>query len=184
MSAQNDPGYAVGCRAEAPSQLLMTLLTSISHWALYFPLSESFSPSVSPPTQLIYFPRVAQHRNRCRVDPCCSFFFSSEFLTITPSLTRDKSNGANLSSLAVCSAGRSMGITVNTLYFSCSSRGLFAADAGARQLLSCGRDQGCALPQGDGPSITACSKWSESLSARSIRLPFFSVYQTVAFAVH
>lgn len=41
-----------------------------------------------------------------------------------------------------------MGITVNTLYFSCSSCGLFVADVGAQRLLSCGRDQGCAPPWG------------------------------------
>lgn len=55
---------------------------------------------------------------------------------------------ANLSSVAVCSAGRSMGITVNTLYFSCWCCGLFVADVGARRLLSCGPDQGCAPPRG------------------------------------
>lgn len=76
-----------------------------------------------------------------------SFFQSGVPYNYTKSDSR-QIEWANLSSLAVCSAGRSMGITVNTLYFSCSSCGLFVADVGARRLLSCGRDQGCAPPRG------------------------------------
>lgn len=89
VSAQSDPAAE---EETPPSRLLRTRLTSISRRAFAFhPLSQSSSASSAPPAQLIYFLRVAQHRNRRRVDPCCSFF-SAEFLTITPSLTPDKSN--------------------------------------------------------------------------------------------
>lgn len=121
------------------------------------PLSESFSPSVSPaPTQLIYFPRAAQHRNRCRVDPCCPFF-SPEFLTITPSLTPDKSNGPTCL-LWLCAA-------LDDRWASQLIPFIFLARAVDCLLLMLAPD-GCfpageikAVPRrGDCPSIAACSK--------------------------
>lgn len=120
------------------------------------PLSDSFSPSVSPHTQPIYFPCVAQHRNRCRADPCCPFF-SSKFLTITPSLTRDKSNGPTCL-LWLCAAQADRWASQLIPF-------IFLAGAVGCLLLMLAPDSWFpageikAVPRrGDCPSIAACSK--------------------------
>lgn len=150
MSAKNDPGCAVGRRAEeiAPSRLLMTLLTSIPPSLVLSPLSRGNSLLLfHPPTQPIYFLRVAQHRNRCRVDPCCPFS-SSEFLTITSGLTQDKSNGPTcLLWLCAAPANRWASQLIPFIFLG-RAVDCFVADVGARRLLSCGRDQGSGPPRG------------------------------------
>lgn len=97
---------------------------------------------------------------RCPVDPHCPFC-CLQFLLQTNRMARPLS-------LTVCSADRSMGITVNTL--SCFCWVVEFVDAGyAHQLLSSLPDQGFGL-LGDSLSIPSCSKWSESLSAKINRL--------------
>lgn len=83
-----------------------------------------------------------------------------------------------LVSLTVCSADRSMGITVNTLSCFCRVVECLSLMDTPIGCFSSPPDEGFA-PPGDGLSIPGCSKWSESPSTKSIgfsRSPSFSVY--------
>lgn len=176
LSGKNDTRCTVGNKARRKSLpwLLMTLLRSIPHGALYFLLhSLNFCPwlsSISHPVSClsaILYKNMFQLKMSCwpTLSICCLQFLLQTNRMAWPL------------SLTVCSADRSMGITVNTL--SCFCWVVEFVDAGySHQLLSSLPDQGFVLP-GDSLSIPSCSKWSESLSAKSMGFScssYFLVY--------
>lgn len=155
------PWCTVGTKARRKSlpRLIMTLFTSVSHRALFSPLLSHSMRWCAFSFFLFHSLFIFYVQHTTKVWPALSFL---QFLTITAGLSPDKSNEPACLPESVQLCG-SIGITVNTLSCFC-----WVVECLLLMVTPVFFAKGRLCSPWDGGSIAGCSKWSESLSTKSI----------------